>query len=455
MKEGLFSDRAFYDKLKRLTIPIALQSLMLAAVAAGDAVMLGRVAQDSMAAVSLATQIQFVQNMIVSAMVSAGSILGAQYWGKGDERTINDVFLMMLRLSGLVSLLFFLGCLLTPRALMMVFTHEPALIDIGVGYLRIAGWSYLLTGISQCYLTTMKVTDHAAHSAWISSGAVVINIVLNAILIFGLLGLPALGAKGAAVATLLARAIELALCLVFSHRPGFIRPNLGRILHRDRLLAADFRKVCLPLLGGGLFWGVGFTSYTAIIGHMGGDAAAANSIAAVVRDLVCCLNMGISAAGGIMVGNELGAGNLEKGKLYGIRLAKLAFIIGFLSTAIVLAVTPAVVNFMIMTPQAREYLTGMMVIMSIYMIGRAANTVIINGIFAAGGDTLFDVYSLAACMWGLAIPLAALGAFVFHWHVLAVYACTCLDEVGKIPWVMHHFRKYKWVKDLTRDNVGQ
>lgn len=454
MRDRLFSDKEFYAKLRRLTLPIALQSLMLAAVAAGDAVMLGRVAQDSMAAVSLATQIQFVQNMIVSAAVSAGSVLGAQYWGKGDKRTINDIFLMMLRFSGLVSLLFCLGCLATPRALMMIFTHEPALIDIGAGYLRIAGWSYLLTGVSQCYLTIMKVTDHATPSAWISSGAVLINIVLNAILIFGLLGLPALGPKGAALATLLARAIELALCLILSQRKDFIRPNLARLFHRDRLLAKDFWKVCLPLLGGGLFWGVGFTSYTAIIGHMGGDAAAANSIAAVVRDLVCCLNMGISAAGGIIVGNELGAGQLERGKLYGIRLAKLSFLVGFLSTAIVLAVTPLVVNFMIMTPQAKQYLTGMMVIMSVYMIGRSANTVIINGIFAAGGDTLFDVYSLAACMWGLAIPLAALGAFVFHWHVLAVYACTCLDEVGKIPWVMYHFNKYKWVKDLTRENMG-
>ena len=199
---------------------------------------------------------------------------------------------------------------------------------------------------------------------------------------------------------------------------------------------------------------MGFTSYTAIVGHMGANAAAANSIAAVVRDLVCCLNMGISTAGGIMVGNELGAGKLELGKLYGIRLTKLSFIVGILSTAVVLAVTPLVVSFMKMTPQAKDYLVGMMVVMSVYMIGRSVNTIVINGIFAAGGDTLFDVYSLAVCMWGLAVPLAAIGAFVLHWPVVAVYACTCLDEVGKIPWVMVHFRKYKWVKDLTRENLG-
>jgi Na+-driven multidrug efflux pump len=186
---------------------------------------------------------------------------------------------------------------------------------------------------------------------------------------------------------------------------------------------------------------------------MGADAAAANSVAAVVRDLICCANMGVATAGGIIVGNELGAGNLERGKIYGIRLMKLSYLIGFASTAIVLAVTPAVVSFMKLTDTAHDYLIQMMVIMSVYMIGRCVNTVTINGVFDAGGDTMFDLYSLAVVMWGLAIPLALLCAFVFHWPVLAVYSCTCLDEVGKIPWVLFHYRKYKWVKDLTRERA--
>ena len=93
---------------------------------------------------------------------------------------------------------------------------------------------------------------------------------------------------------------------------------------------------------------------------------------------------------------------------------------------------------------------GMFGVIAVYMIGRAINDVTINGIFGAGGDTLFDMYSLAVCMWCLAIPLAAAGTYYFHWPVVVVYACTCIDEVGKLPWVLHHFRKYKWVKDLTR-----
>lgn len=442
--------KEFYGKLKKLTLPIAFQSLMLAAVAAGDALMLGRVAQDQMTAVSLATQIQFVQNMFIMAATAAGAILGAQYWGKGDRRTLQKIFNLMLRWSGLISLLFFAACEIVPEALMHLFSHDDPIIEIGSGYLRIAGFSYLLTGISQCYLTTMKVTDHVGPCAWISSGAVILNIVLNAVFIFGLLGAPKMEARGAALATTLARVTELALCLALSAGEKYIRPDWKRFFERDRELSKDFRKQCLPLLGGGLFWGVGFTSYTAIMGHMGTDAAAANSVAAVVRDLICCVCNGVGSAAGIMVGNELGAGRLEKGKAYGIKLKNISFVIGFASTAVVLALTPLVTRMVILTEEAQSYLTGMMIIMAVYMIGRSVNTVTINGVLDGGGDTLFDMYSLAVCMWGIAIPLALLGAFVFHWPVLLVYACTCLDEVGKIPWVMARFRKYKWVKNLTR-----
>lgn len=447
----MIDKRQFNKNLTRLTLPIAMQSLMLALVAAADALMLGRVAQEEMTAVSLATQIQFIQNMFIGAIAGAGAILGAQYWGKGDRHTLGDLFNMMLRYAGLVSVLFFLACELAPGPLMHIFTSDAQLIAIGSAYLQIAGWSYLLTGISQCYLTTMKVTDHVKLGAFISSSAVVMNVILNAIFIFGLLGVPRMQAKGAALATTVSRAAELLLCLGLTSKPEFVRPAFRRFLKLPKELNADFTRQALPLMGGSLCWGVGFTSYTAIIGHMGSDAAAANSVSAVVRDLICCLCNGIGSAAGIMVGNELGAGDLEKGKAYGIRLKNLSYIIGLLSTVLVLAVTPLTVGMVTLTAQAREYLWGMMVIMSIYMIGRCVNTVTINGVLAGGGDTLFDIYSLIVCMWCIAVPLAFTGAFVFHWSPLAVYACTCLDEVGKIPWVMFRFRKYKWVKDLTRE----
>lgn len=440
----------FYHKLWGLMFPIVLQNLMLALVAVADAFMLGGMDQNYMSAVSLATQIQFIQNMFLSAATASLGILGAQYWGKGDVKTLDEIFCMALRLCGLVSVIFFAACVFGGRYLMLIFTNESVLIDYGVSYLRIAGFSYLLTGISQCYLVIMKTSEYARTTAAISSATVCLNIILNAVFIYGAFGIEAMGVRGAALATLIARIVELTYSVVISYRKGYIHPQMYFLFHRNKQLSRDFSKCAMPLLGACLFWGIGFTSYSSFMGHLGVDAAAANSVAAVVRDVVCCLSAGISGATGIMVGNELGAGNLKRGKEYGIRLLKISCICGVVAALLMCVTAPIVLHFVKLTPQATTYLKGMFGVIAVYMIGRAINDVTINGIFGAGGDTLFDMYSLAVCMWCLAIPLAAAGTYYFHWPVVVVYACTCIDEVGKLPWVLHHFRKYKWVKDLTR-----
>lgn len=451
MKQNtLFSDKIFISKLLHITLPIAFQNLMLASVAAADAIMLGFLNQNSMSSVSLATQIQFIQNMIVFAIVSVESILGAQYWGKKDTISVSKIFAISLKLSITTSFFFFIGCIFFPRQLMLIFTNEESLILLGMDYLKIAGWSYLLTGISQCYLTLMKISDHPTQTATISSICVLVNIILNAIFIFGFFGLPPMDVKGAALATLFSRIIELIWCITISYKKNYIHLNFNHFFSKHKILFIDFVKCLLPLIGASLFWGIGFTSYTAFMGHLGTDSAAANSVAAVIRDLLCCLCNGICTAAGIMVGNELGAGNLEKGKIYGDRIFKLSMLCGIIITLLTFASTPILSKIIKLTDKATLYFIQMMIILSIYMFGRTVNTIVINGIFAAGGDTLFDMYSLAVCMWGLAVPLAALGAFVFHWPIYLVYACTCIDEVGKIPWVIHHYKKYKWVKDLTK-----
>ena len=453
MKTKLFSDKLFYSKLFKLGIPLAFQSLMLALVAACDSLMLGKTDQNSMSAVSLATQIQFVQNMFLFAITGTAVIFGSQYFGKNNKKALHDIFCITLRYSSVISVVFFIACEVIPEYLMLLFTNEQILIDIGVDYLRIAGWSYLLTGISQCYLTMMKITAHAKVSSTVSSGAVVINIIFNAIFIFGLLGAPKMGVKGAAAATLISRIIEICVCLILSSNREFIKPTVKGFFTRNKVLSKDFLRQLLPLTGSSLLWGIGFTSYTAVMGHMGIAATAANAIASVVRDLMCCMCNGIANAGGILVGNELGKGELKKGKEYGDRLVVISAIIGVFVCAVIIALTPLVIRFVTLEPEATEILKKIMIIMAVYMIARCICTVTINGILAAGGDTFYDIYSLIAVMWCFAVPMSFLGAFVFHWPVLLVYLFTCIDEIVKVPWLIIHFKKYKWVKDLTRSET--
>ncbi|MBR7077335.1 MAG: MATE family efflux transporter [Clostridia bacterium] len=444
-------DRSFYKRLITLALPMVFQDLMLASVAAADAIMLGNVEQNMMSAVSLATQIQFIQNMILFTVTSAVAVLGSQYWGKADRKSLDEIFCLGLRLSGAVSILFFVATVFFPRQMMHILTNEPDLIELGINYLRIAGWSYLLTGVSQTYLKVMKITGRQVMSAAISTTAVLLNIFGNAVFIFGLFGIKALGVEGAALSTLIARTVELVWAVSVSFGRKSVRPTFRNLFRRPKQLTKDFYRVFVPLAVAGILWGISFASYSAFMGHLGTDAAAANSVAAVVRDLVCSMCNGISGAAGVIVGNELGVGKLGTAKIYGVRLMKISYVVGVLSTVIMLASLPFLIMAVKLTPEAKKLLVGMMIIMGVYMIGRCVNTVIINGIFSAGGDTSFDMYSLAAMTWGLAVPLAAAGTFLFGWHPLIVYACTCVDEVGKIPWVMIHFKKYKWLKDLTRE----
>ena len=443
-------DKNFTPSLLRLALPMAMQSLMLASVAAADAIMLVSIDQDSMSAVSLASKVQFLQNMILSSIISAVVVLGAQYWGKKDRKSIENIFFIGLRLCSVTSIVFFAICCFLPDIVMKLLTSDPGLQGLGTEYLKIAAWSYLLTGISQSFQSLLKVSDRVKTTAIISSVTVAANIVLNAVFIYGLCGVPAMGHKGAAIATLIARVGEVLWSVIISYTRGGFRPNIAGLFHYNKLLSLDFAKCVLPLAGAGLLWSVGITAYASFMGHLDGDATAAYSICSTVCELCCCACNGLASGGGILVGNELGAGNLDRGKQYGCRIAKIGIVCGLLTSLLVLVITPFLMKFATLTEAARKDLLSLMLVLAVYIFGRAYNTIIINGIFYSGGDAVFDPVSLAVTMWCIAIPLAALGTYVFGWPPALVYACTCLDEVGKIPIVIIHFKKYKWVKDLTR-----
>ena len=202
---NLFFVIRFNTKLFHLALPIAFQSFMLACVAASDTIMLGSLEQNAMSAVSLASQIQFVQNVTVTGVIAAFQILGAQYAGKNDKKTVDKLFCMSLRICVLVSLLFSLLCFFIPAGMMKIFTNEEVLINYGVSYLKIAAISYLITGFSQCLIALIKLGRNTKDVAKISSVAVILNIILNAIFIFGLFGMPKMGVNGAAFATVIAR----------------------------------------------------------------------------------------------------------------------------------------------------------------------------------------------------------------------------------------------------------
>lgn len=445
----------FYRKHFSLVLPIAFQQFMLAAVSASDALMLGVISQDALSAVSLAGQITFVFNLFMGGLTMGTSILAAQYYGKGDKEAIEKIFGYVMRISFLISIAFFCASLFTPSMLMWIFTSETQLISGGAGYLRIVSVSYLFTGISQIYLCILKNTDYAMKSMVIGSSAVVINLFLNAALIYGLWFFPEMGIMGAALATSISKLFEMAWAYAESLRKDRIWLHIKYCISAEQWLVRDYWKYTLPMLGDYLVWGVGFSMYSVIMGHLGSDAVAANSIANIAKNLIVSFSTGLGNGGGIIVGNELGTGHLVQAKRYGGLLWKLSIASGIVSGLLLVALSPLILNVTVLTPQASEYLQWMLILCACYMVAKAINTTTIAGIFPAGGDSKFGLICDTITMWLFAVPVGFLAAFVFHLPVVIVFLIVNLDEVVKVPAAIIHYKKYGWLRNITREQVNK
>lgn len=441
-----------YSNLGTIVTPIAIQYLMSSLVTASDAFMLGFLDQDSLSASSLAGQVAFVFSLFYGAFVFGLNVLAAQYWGKGDEKKTSAVLAITMRYSVIVGLVFTLAALVIPETIMLVFTKDPALIRLGGKYLRTVAVSYLLTSYTQTYFAMMKVCDRAALSSVIGSIAVVVNIILNAIFIFGLGPAPKMGIEGAALATLLARVIETILVVIAVCRKQCMPLDLKVMLHTDdRELVRDYWKYTVPLLINQIGWGGGVTMYSVIMGHLGTDATAANSIASIVRTMIASLCWGIASGVGIIIGGMLGRNEYDKAKVAGGSFVRFSIWIGIGSGIVILALTPLVLHFIVLEPQAQYYLKYMMLMASYYIIGNSLNSVIISGIFPSGGDTKFGMICDAVTLWAVVVPLGMLAAFVFKLPVLVVAFILTLDEFVKIPAVYIHYKKYLWIKNITKE----
>ncbi len=377
------------------------------------------------------------------------SMLAAQYWGKDDKAAVERIFAYVMKISTLISLVFFIAALLFPKFLMGLLTNEPILIDGGAEYLRLVSPSYLLTSISQIYLCVLKNSEGAKKATMISSVCMAGDMLMNIVLIVGLFGFPRLEIAGAAISTTIARAIEVLWCMIEASKKGRIKLRIKSIIHTDRMLRRDFWRYTSPVLGNEIVWGVGFTMFSVIMGHLGSDAVAANSIAGIVKSLISCLCIGIGSGGGIMIGNELGAGRVEKSRVYGGRLCIISVLGGACSGLVLLAFSPLILSVVNLSDTATEYLKWMLIICSYYMIGKSVNSTTIAGIFCAGGDSKFGFICDIVVMWCITVPLGLIAAFVLKLPVIAVYFIVSLDEMIKLPAVYINYKKYKWVKDLT------
>ena len=439
--------RSLRKEIVRLALPIALQQFMTALVGACDAIMLGKLSQDAMSAVSLATQVTFVFNLFMFAFMAGENMFVAQYYGKGDYTGISQVFSLVTKICGCIAVVFLAGALFFPEQLMRILTNEKTLIVLGSEYLRMIGISYVFSGIAQTFLAIMKNCGAVNMSTLINGVMVILNIALNAVFIFGLSGFPKMGIKGAALATVLATVVQ------FLWSVGYVLCRIRAVKFSlrscEKKLFGRFWQKAVPLLINNLAWGIGFSMYSVIMGHLGTDAVAANGIANISKNLVVCFCLGLGNAGSIIVGNRLGADRLQEAKEVGETLTKTAIIAGIVSGLVLIALSPFITKMVDLTPTARGYLQKMLLISSYYIAGKSVNCMTIGGIFAAGGDSKFGMLCDSVTLWCIIVPLGCICAFILKLPVMVVYFVLNLDEIIKLPVVYKHYKKYKWIKNLT------
>lgn len=442
---------AFYKALFTIVGPIAIQNLISAAVSSADVIMLNFIGQAAIAAVSLASYIQFVLFIFLTGLASGMTILTSQYWGKKDTFSIETFFGFAMKASVTFGILFALLSLFFPEFLMRIFTNETELVEIGADYLRIVSLSYVLLSISNVFEAILKSIEHVKIVTAIIVIALVTNIILNGFFIFGWWGAPKLGVKGVALATTIARILEFILCLAVSLKIKEVKLNIRCLFRKNSLLFNDFLRYTLPALGNEVVWGVGWAMYAVILGHLGQDIVAANSVVNVLRNLGSVVCFGMAYGGAILIGKYTGANNLELAKRNASRLAKSTIFSGFLGALFMIACLPLLYKFADLNETATSYMSYILFISALSVFGSSINTVLICGIFRAGGDSKFGFITDMIAMWGVSVPLGLICAFVLKLPPLAVYTIMYIDEFEKMGFVIYHYKSGKWLKNITRD----
>lgn len=444
--------KSFYKNVFALVMPMAVQNLINVGVTATDVFMLGRVGEKVLSGASLAGQIQFIMMLIFFGITAGSTVLTAQYWGKRDTDTIERILGMGLSSGILVAAVFTVLAFFIPDTLMRIYTSDAVVVTEGAKYLRIVGLSYLFMAVTQVYLNIMRSIERVVVATVVYFISLFVNIIINAVLIFGMFGAPRLEIVGAAIGTLCARITELVLVLLYArYKNDIVKIRVRHLVHMDKVLFLDYVRYAMPVVLNEMMWGLGTSCNTAIIGHLGSEAVAANSVAQVARQLAQVVVFGISSATAIWLGKTLGEGKTEHARAYAKRFIWLSLILGGLGGGMILLSGPIVIRVLTLSAQSQSYLNFMFFVMSYFVVGQAFNTTMVCGIFRSGGDTKFGLYMDVTTMWGCSILLGGAAAFVFHAGVPAVYAILMSDEIIKVPICIWRYRKYKWLRNVTRE----
>lgn len=450
-------DRSFYKNLIAIAIPIAFQNLISFGVSMLDSIMLGALGDVPLSASSLANQPTFIFQVFVFGICSGSSVLTAQYWGKRDIDAIQVVFGMAFQVAAAASLLFSAAMFFFPREIMSIYTNELPVIDASIEYMRLIAGANLLMGVSSVFsqlLRSVEVVRVALAAAIVS---LFVNGGMNYVLIFGVpaLNIPAMGIFGAGLATLIARAVEFLVVIVYTFCiEKKIRLRLSKMLRGSRVMWKDFLRLATPVAFNELMWSLGTSLQAVVIGRLGSAMVSANSIASVVNQLATIFIWGIANASSVIIGKTIGANEPEKAKKYAVTLQALAVITGVIAFFVVLLCKNWVISMYNVSDAAREYADQLLLVTAVIVFFVAYTAPCLVGILRGGGDVKFVMIMDIIFLWCFTTPIGFITGLGLKWAPWLVYGLMKSDEIIKTFIAFFRLRSGKWVRNVTRENIG-
>ncbi|MCI8359961.1 MAG: MATE family efflux transporter [Clostridiales bacterium] len=448
-------EKSFYKNVLAIALPIALQNFIVFATSMMDTIMLGSVGETLLSASALANQPFFILSLVCFGLSGGATVLASQYWGKRDMASIRMIFSIVLKAAFFISAVLGLAVLLAPETVMGLYSQNPEIIAEGTKYLRIIGYAYFFFGVGNTLLCSIRSVELVKISVVVNSSSFVANVFLNWVLIFGNLGAPAMGIRGAAIATLTARILEFVITMVYVL---FIDKRLQmrvRDLFRfDKVFAKDLLVYGTPVLLNEVMWSLGITLQAALLGHIeyaSGDPVAANSVTSMVQQLSTIVIFGIANAAAVMVGKAIGEKDLETAERRAHTLKYMSFIVGAAACLIILLLRSVAVDFYNIPEASKALARDMMVVMAVITFFVSVSSISIVGILRGSGDTRFCLTVEMISLWLVALPLAFMAAMAFHWPVPVVLLLMKIDEPLKCLLCMIRMRGRKWMKSVARD----